>query len=901
MLGIVGSAEASGPWHELDVPGGRIALARAAGLDGPLEPWQAITAVIHRVHLSADGSGALAAVQEHLRHASGRGATERAPLPLPPELWDRAVFGRSVPPEGLLAALLSDRDAALLYQGLMTLDEPTLAFLVDQTETLSTLRRRHAVAFAQFAAGLQIHEGHVAVPGGVAGTPLWEALVGQPVDKPADFLLALLERGDGRLAFFYDTIARLEPPSRDFALGLGVAPSKREERFRALWLSFARVEPWWDAGRARYIRPAVDPAAILLEVRCAAGGVLAAPAQRALWAGAFDGGPLAQLRSVDLDGPAADAAWLVEQVVQPASASPDRLSALAFGQRVFADAAPGADVAVALRAAVRYPALSMTLERIGIRDAGLYAAAARRAEQLSAPLTARHAVPVLAQFQGALALLDRARFSRSLDEEAARALAASLVAVEPLGPLRYDGRIARWLDQKLFPAVLPDGSVEEALDRALTGGRSPTPVEWNGGGYVVDIASSERERLRAARRRLERNTLEHVLDFCRSAAALRDAPLDAWPAYLAALEEAALGLEPAGLEDGGHPAGAATIVAEIRAALEAEPPRDPAALRRGAQPATAAGDLLLGEALVSLVYAAHLGPDSSVLLATGHVARRHDFGLGAASPDEGAREPWRLARDARQHPWRMRGSLLGLDAGLAPFALRRLSHEPPARAPALDPDERAAFARGVVLLSPFSATDDGRDALVDGLRRGRARVAEAGRDPAALDALAQEARLSRSRRNILAWLARAEPGALERYFTLSELSTLGTPARQGDWGLGAPALGALVPRTLPPRPWEDLRGSRGALAPRVPDLSLRIADALASRALPATLARPLLALAVQDLLDDAQPVAPDDGDALARFARELPSEKIDAYLDAIARDGTLRRLGVPIAPAGTRR
>jgi hypothetical protein len=95
-------------------------------------------------------------------------------------------------------------------------------------------------------------------------------------------------------------------------------------------------------------------------------------------------------------------------------------------------------------------------------------------------------------------------------------------------------------------------------------------------------------------------------------------------------------------------------------------------------------------------------------------------------------------------------------------------------------------------------------------------------------------------------------------------------------------------------------GVRGRLAARVPDLGLRVAAALARHRLPAELAPALLSFAVQDLLDEATPMAGDDAEALARYARALPDERIGGYLAALIDSGFLRVELEDLAAGGSR-
>ena len=115
--------------------------------------------------------------------------------------------------------------------------------------------------------------------------------------------------------------------------------------------------------------------------------------------------------------------------------------------------------------------LMLTLERMGVRRAAVYAAAARRAQQLS-PLDGRRAFVALGQFQGALALIARMTRMRTLDVAAAEALVTSLSSVPLNQDGRYAGGVATWIQQELRPAIPRADDIENALFPALAGAPS---------------------------------------------------------------------------------------------------------------------------------------------------------------------------------------------------------------------------------------------------------------------------------------------------------------------------------------------------------------------------------------------------------------------------------------------
>jgi len=878
-----------GVWYELTVPGGRGALARAAGLDPTLEPWHAVADVARRLHAGPEGAALVPHVLSHLSAADDPAQDETVPLPLAPAVWEAQVFGREVEPRELLGAILAERDAAFLYRGLSCLDDPTLAFLAQQGDTLTRIHREHARVFALFAGAFRVRDGAVVVPGDSDSAVLWEGLVGQSRRRPAAFLLELLGRGGGSLAFLYDSVARLPEASQRFALGTTLADAaQRESRFRSLAEAFRRADPFWAEGRAGLTRPRVDAARVLLEVLVTPEGRLAPPSARSLWEAVLPA-PVVP-RGPAADAPA-DAAFLVETIALPdAEAAQRRLSLLHFAQRVFVSAGADPDLAEALRGFLRNPALMLSLERLGVRKAAVYAGAARRALQLAQPGRAGVA---LAQFQAGLALVERARFSGALDTRAGQELVPSLLAIEPVSGPRYETAIAAWLEGELLPALgLAEGdSAEAVLADALTGtgGAGPQTLWWEGRSFEADVAAASRARFAAVRAQQAGNSLDRVLDYCRSAAALATAPFEreALRAHALILEEVGQELAPAVRAAAMAPEDPRQVAVGLLRVLDADSGAEPPT-RRLAQRALAVGEALLADTLVALVYAAQLRP-GDVPLTAGELSRRHDFGVGSAGPGADEDPPWALPQQASGRPWRIQGSLLALDTALAPLALRRASDAMPQPAPNLGSADRLAFAQGVVFSNPFVLTDAQRDAVAAALSHGRVRVEGASTDVARADALAEELGLGALRRRLLAWLARREPRALLGFFSLSELHALGRPEAPVDaWGVADISRAGLFPRMPPPRPREDFEGVRGGLAARVPDLGLRLAAALAERRLPAALLPSLLSYAVQDLLDEAAPATGDDAEALARYAGSLSDERIDAYMAALAASGFLR-------------
>ena len=242
---------------------------------------------------------------------------------------------------------------------------------------------------------------------------MWEAVADERIERVDRFAQAIFERDGGRLAYFMDALAHLDPPHQRFALGLWIRDrGTRLARFQALYRTFIDVDPQWVVALRPFGKPLYDPATFVSLIAVGAQGEPAEPAFRRLWNRAFDSldVPAAGSRALEnaTEDDIVDAAWLAEHTLN--RLFPERralIERLAFGQRVFGSATELEDVLVALRGFGRYPALMLTLERIGVRSPRVYALIARHARQIESVDDPKRAVPVLVQFQGALTLVDR--------------------------------------------------------------------------------------------------------------------------------------------------------------------------------------------------------------------------------------------------------------------------------------------------------------------------------------------------------------------------------------------------------------------------------------------------------------------------------------------------------------
>ena len=854
---------------------------------------------------------------------------------------------------GMLGRLVTELRPARYYTGLAALDGPTLAWLAEQPRLQSRLYEEDRLAaFADFGRALRIRDGRVETPGGAESAAFWEDLVGASAGDPARFAERLF--GAPHLAYAYDLVARLPAARQRFVLATW-RPDARARRdslrsLRRVFRGLPAPAPWLvDAGRrpgdgdpaatythrystsgrlaarvfalqaaAASARPArvvafgweaahaVDPAAALRAIAVDDSGAPAEPASLAFWTRVFSASDVPEEPDRRLDGirprPRIDAAYLLAAAVTgPASAGRARVQVIAFAQRVFGDRAASdpASVFTAARAFARYPMLMLSLERMGVADPRTYAALARaalRIDRLEDPLARRRA---LSLFQGALALVERARLAGSLSPEAAGRALGELAEARPARHGGFDGAVAAWLAGRLLPdlgvpvepalgATAMDGRLLAAL--AGTGPAAPEApaIEWEGLRYRFDRGAAAFDRLRRARAQLGSNRLDTVMVL-------------------------------AGLSRTSWPAGSTTST-----------PWRPDRLARPARELRYVVDVLLADLLRTLACVVHLGDAYGTDLLGSDVAARHDFGVHL-EPDAGrARAAWLPpwggaeapypfhaaavapieAEDGFNTGWRAYGSLLSLDLAFARMGLVLTPFAPPggelSLGATLTPDDRQFLALAAALFDPARASEDGPARIGAAVRRGRDRVRSREADAAGLTGLAEAVGMDGARRNEMRWMMRHRAEAPDRYFTRAELFRLGSGA--GDSppsGWGAPALpldGCLCVR-IPEGFGVDLaRAGAERLASTYVDLQLALAEAVDDLGLPAAIAADLLPFAVGELVSGARPASAGDvadrglrGDA-GRSGPAAPRARAPPRQPAL-RPMRNRRLPRPLPPA----
>jgi hypothetical protein len=745
----------------------------------------------------------------------------------------------------LFAAFMTNRAAMLVCAGAVATD-PSIRSLLDRDRgLLRWLVRTAPAAFWLSARGLRVEKDRVIVPGGAAMEPIWEALVVEKVTRPADFLRALLVKDGGRLAWFYDAVGTMTPER--LALAFGAVPVEAQlEEARAFYGAFRAADSNWRLEEHPFLRGTTDPWIVSSQIAIA-GGAVAPPAAQWFWETLFDRSDIERRAAVAIKHePASNVtlAWLAQKISgATAKERRDRYEMVRFAQGVFTnlEGDRAVDALVALGGYRRYRAVLLTIDRMDLTTPRVFARAVEAAQRIDGDLSGRDERFAVIGFQSALAIIERARLTRAIDVATAERLILSLSeAVDPADAKPRDARLFTTITQWMLTTLL------DALPPLVQ------PDEWT-----------------TAKTAYESRLLQ----------ALAGPPSD----------PRAPTLKWEGLDyrvdlfSAEH-----ARIKRIREQIESP----------GLDAALAAADTeKIANALLALIYAPALGDPEGPALLGGDIAQRHNFGLVGPAGMRRDFMAWALPREqvGDGTPWHVEGSILGLDIALARLSLRRIADNDMPVAPTINLNDQLTFARTVMTLNPRALTDGDRDRLVAAIARGRQRVAAAGANLAAIQALAAEARLPAFVRQTLPWTITRMPDAGSSLFGLRDFMWLGTPdvprAALDQWGIYSETLANRLKTEMPPpAPWDSFggRADSGLVATQTPDLVLRLAEETARMKLPAQVIPGLLTFAAMDFWHDVDSRFPDDWPAMTRQALALSSSRVEDYVAALAGNGPLR-------------
>jgi hypothetical protein len=960
-------------WTAIATPIPRSAMLSVLDLDPDLSRTLTLVQVVRRLHEDDTRRGtlrtrllaALAAGESPRRARATREATRDAttlaaatetgtlesggaddnmvPLPLTEKFWESCIMRPRNVRGSVGAAILTDPAVGFMYVALASTDAATRLFLAAECKRVSAIARTRAAAFAVVARSFRVRDGRAIPPGGDAALPLWSRL-GLSVTDPSAFLMRLVSADAGRLAYFYDTIAQLDPARQRFALGLSEPSGADMAIGEAIYRLCAGSDPSWSIVDRPFARMTVDVGFVLQQVRLTPEGRLAGPGTDAFLSAVFADGDVdrgADDAAALLRGPTVDAASLVRLVIVPDwTRRRARLMTVLFAQRVFADLQP-ADAAaalIALRGVSRVETLPFALERIGVRSPAVMAAAVRRSLLFGPPVGGVAMVPVdrqraeISGFQASLALIERLVYARALDGAAATAIIERLLDERQPDPLGYLAHVARWIANGLLPEVRrvqpplartpeagPGAEMAPPLDTARDGREHqlldvlagpapqvPTLVRWENTSYRIDIAAAERVRLHAIRARQGGPTLDDALALIESARTLREAGDGAdLSTVRATIVRLAHHLGPNESGEGaqaGAPLDPRPVLSAAAHALES--PNASAGTRiQHARRLADVGATVLGDVLRSIVYACALGDAEGQAFLAGDVSRLHEFGLDEPDASRRRVRTWELPVDvgAGGQPWHLSGSLLAVDLSMSRFALRRALGEMPTRQPTLSGPDRRTLVATMALMNAADLSDGTRTVLVGAMRRGREVLEAALQRPEIVEETVRAAGIIGWRAQLLPWARAFEPDAALPMVARSELVWLGArqplPDDVDRWGAPTqPIDGAWRLRFPGPAPTDDVAGRQASayLPGRFVDLTLRLAETMAEIGMPSPLTREVLRAALQRFVDEVRPAYPDDWLALVRHADDLPRTQVEDYVYGMTvPDGPLVPAEVP--------
>jgi hypothetical protein len=132
----------------------------------------------------------------------------RVPILYGPEYWQPAVAGQKQ--VEFIDFFLADPSICRLYTATAALDPDTADQLHKDLPAAKAKIYAHVLDF--FGSMFEVRDGKAVVPGGARSEKMWGELVGVSPDKGAAFFERLIEKDDGWLASYYDSLARINGP-----------------------------------------------------------------------------------------------------------------------------------------------------------------------------------------------------------------------------------------------------------------------------------------------------------------------------------------------------------------------------------------------------------------------------------------------------------------------------------------------------------------------------------------------------------------------------------------------------------------------------------------------------------------------------------------------------------------
>lgn len=869
------------------------------------EPESSRTAEERRGWLQAAGIDALPLVATLNEGGRATAHIPRSDVPLPlPRFWSFHIFNADAGSPDI-ASITRHADVALIYAGLLSLDDDTLAFFDNNVDLLRTQTRDDPVAFAMFGRSLRIRDGRLEPPGGEDAAALWEHLAGERLGDPRRFVPALFARDSGRLAFFFDAASRLDPARQQFLLGAHLDGKARAEFVDRIYSRFRSFDATWRLrDQPLQFRP-FDPAIAIAFVDVAEDGTIGPDWWRSLLervTGSTDWPERPDQTLRRLRETPADAGWLLSWLFDRPEDARERFELVRYLQRQFPDLPRerAHDVELALRTRREMPGLALSLERMGVSDPALVGRMGRGARRLSSSGSQELGVRAVTRWQAAFGVLEQVHRHRRLAPEVLTPLLESLADAAAPGD-DAGGQVTSWVVERfLLELAGADARDIPSEFEMIVGLLRPTEhaspsIVWDGLVYRLD------RRGPAAQATADIRAMQvgpRVVDLIVLHRARR--AIEAGVSSLEALAEVtaslvALGGPVAQIEDrndvGKRAAGDWRDVVRNLGRINRDQDLGRAAreLPRLVRVIDAAAEAVL----LPMVYAMATAPTSQPAALFADAWQRHVLVEPApVNLPEPRAVAWLVPFNVQSFGAgaAVHGSLLALDVALADAQLRTVPTGSLQAPPLVYDEDRRALVESLAL----GSADEVRDGagIVAAVHRGRARTdgwvtgspisRREVRD--ALESAGVETR----RVNLLLWLAGREPARFTVGLTVTELYWLGgggtVPAA---WGVaGRAADGCLCLEALEPwrARWHRDRPGSGLAGSLVTDLPFRLAEHLEALSMPTALVAVMMRSALRDWSNAIWQIVPSDAGALAKFPSGLTVRRMDDYLMALVAD-----------------
>ena len=176
----------------------------------------------------------------------------------------------------VIDALADNASLSRLYWGLSQVDEKTRDELRKSVGMAKMLPLASVIDF--YGSTLAIRDGRVAVPGGTQAEGAWKSLVGADAGHPGEFAFRLLQKDYGRLAEYYDSIARAPAPQ--------LAYFTRRDHLQRFYAAFHGNDT--SAGAARPVfRPSANLLLLVTRLPLGDNGEPLVPGDLGIWKEAF--------------------------------------------------------------------------------------------------------------------------------------------------------------------------------------------------------------------------------------------------------------------------------------------------------------------------------------------------------------------------------------------------------------------------------------------------------------------------------------------------------------------------------------------------------------------------------------------------------------------------------------